>query len=81
MNKEFLPSMIKKNKGHVVTTASTAGFVGVYRLVDYCSSKHAVVGFHESLVSELRRMGCDGIKTTMINPNYTSTGMCDGVTS
>ena len=81
MNKEFLPSMIRNNSGHVVTTASTAGFTGVYRLVDYCSSKHAVFGFHESLVSEIKRLGADRINTTMICPNYTGTGMCDGVTS
>ena len=72
--------MIRKNKGHIVTTASTAGFNGISRLVDYCSSKHAVVGFHESLVSELKRFGANGIKTTMVCPNFTGTGMCDGVT-
>lgn len=81
MNKEFLPSMIRKNKGHIVTTASSAGFTGVYRLVDYCTSKHAVYGFHESLTNEIKRLGADKVNTTMICPNYTGTGMCDGVTS
>jgi all-trans-retinol dehydrogenase (NAD+) len=81
MNKEFLPSMIRNNKGHIVTTASSAGFTGVYRLVDYCTSKHAVYGFHESLTNEIKRLGADKINTTMICPNYTGTGMCDGVTS
>jgi all-trans-retinol dehydrogenase (NAD+) len=73
--------MIKKNHGHIITTASTAGFVGIYRLVDYCTSKHSVVGFHEALTNELRHMGVNGIKTTLVCPNYTNTGMCDGVTT
>ena len=35
----FLPSMVEKNHGHVITIASTAGLVGVDGLADYCCSK------------------------------------------
>jgi all-trans-retinol dehydrogenase (NAD+) len=41
--------MLEKNHGHIVTIASIAGFIGVSGLVDYCSSKFAAVGLHETL--------------------------------
>jgi all-trans-retinol dehydrogenase (NAD+) len=52
--REFLPEMINKNHGHVVTIASIAGWVGVRGLADYCASKFGAVGFDESLRFELR---------------------------
>lgn len=41
--------MREKNCGHIVTIASMAGLTGAARLVDYCASKFAAVGFMESL--------------------------------
>jgi len=35
----FLPEMLKRREGHIVTVASAAGLLGVPGLVDYCSSK------------------------------------------
>ena len=64
--------------GHVVTIASAAGVVGTSRLVDYCASKHAAVGFDESLRLELRRLGTK-VTTTVVCPFYISTGMFEGV--
>ncbi len=52
--KEFLPDMLKKNKGHIVSIASMAGIVGVPGLADYCGSKFAVFGVDESLRLELK---------------------------
>lgn len=37
--KAFLPDMIKREHGHIVTIASLAGIVGVNKLTDYCVSK------------------------------------------
>ena len=45
--------MIMQDQGHIVTVASLAGLTGSDRLVDYCSSKFAAVGFDESLRTEL----------------------------
>jgi all-trans-retinol dehydrogenase (NAD+) len=45
--------MIMQDMGHIVTVASLAGLTGSDRLVDYCSSKFAAVGFDESLRTEL----------------------------
>ena len=74
----FLPGMIARDRGHVVTIASAAGIVGTSRLVDYCASKHAAVGFDEALRLELRRAG-SRVKTTVVCPFYVSTGMFAGV--
>jgi len=40
----YLPSMIKKNYGHIVALSSIAGIVGLPNLVPYSASKHAVKG-------------------------------------
>ncbi|KAF9872688.1 short-chain dehydrogenase reductase [Colletotrichum karsti] len=52
--KEFLPSMIKKNHGHVVTIASMASFVTGVQNVDYSCTKVGALALHEGLVQELR---------------------------
>ena len=51
--KSFLPDMLAQGSGHIVTIASMAGMTGVNRLVDYCASKFAAVGFDEALRVEL----------------------------
>ncbi|PIG89039.1 short-chain dehydrogenase/reductase 2 [Aspergillus arachidicola] len=54
MVREFLPSMIKQNHGHVITIASMASFVALGEIVDYCCSKASALAFHEGLGQELR---------------------------
>lgn len=76
--KSFLPKMLEKNHGHIVTVASSAGHVGVAGLLDYCASKHAAVGIDESLRYELRKEKKFGVKTTCICPYFISTGMFEG---
>lgn len=74
--------MIKKNQGHIVTIASLAGHVGTGKLVDYCSSKHAAVGFDEALRLELESLGVNGVKMTIICPYFIrATGMFKDVDS
>lgn len=79
MLKAFLPGMIERNRGHVVTVASLAGHIGLSRLVDYVSSKHAAVGTHRALRQELMVGGSDGVHTTCICPFFIDTGMFSGV--
>lgn len=45
--------MLENNKGHIVSVASLAGLCGVPKLVDYCTSKFAAMGFDEALRMEL----------------------------
>jgi all-trans-retinol dehydrogenase (NAD+) len=75
--KAFLPEMIHRNTGHIVTVASAAGLVGTARLADYCASKYAAVGFDESIRAELKQTA-PGVKTTVICPYYINTGMFRG---
>ncbi|XP_043237528.1 epidermal retinol dehydrogenase 2-like isoform X2 [Amphibalanus amphitrite] len=79
--KAFLPDMMIAKKGHVVNIASLAGLQGMGRLTDYCASKFAAVGFHESLTVELKVGGHEGVKTTVICPFFINTGMFDGAKS
>lgn len=74
----FLPSMLERNSGHVVTVASAAGLAGTAKLTDYCSSKFAAVGFDESLRLELKQQG-SSVVTMLVCPFYIDTGMFDGV--
>ncbi|MDY6076535.1 SDR family oxidoreductase [Mobiluncus sp.] len=76
--REFLPGMIARDRGSVVTIASAAGLVGVPRLSDYNGSKFGAVGFAQSLRAELRHMGSH-VHTLLYCPYYISTGMFAGV--
>lgn len=78
--KAFLPSMIARGSGHVVTIASASGLIGVARLADYAASKWAAIGFDESLRAELRKVAPE-LKTTVVCPFYIDTGMFRGVKS
>jgi len=76
--KNFLPGMLERDRGHIVTIASMAGLSGVSGLVDYCASKHAAVGYARSLAAELRTLG-KKVHTTTVCPYYIDTGMFTGV--
>ncbi|BFZ20875.1 hypothetical protein BsWGS_23914 [Bradybaena similaris] len=78
-SKAFLPAMLSRNHGHVVTIASGAGLFGVSGLCDYCASKFAAVGFDESLRNEIGKQGKTGVHTTLVCPFYINTGMFAGV--
>ncbi|XP_055345535.1 epidermal retinol dehydrogenase 2-like [Paramacrobiotus metropolitanus] len=77
--KAFLPSMISNNHGHIVTISSMAGRFALPRLVDYCASKFAATGFHESLQMELELLGKTAVKMTNVQPFFITTGMFTGV--
>uniref|UniRef100_A0A0N5B9M3 Estradiol 17-beta-dehydrogenase 11 n=1 Tax=Strongyloides papillosus TaxID=174720 RepID=A0A0N5B9M3_STREA len=77
--KAFLPSMLKKNHGHIVSIASLAGKFGITGLVDYCASKFGAVGFSEALSEELVALKKDNVHVTTVCPFYIDTKMFDGV--
>jgi all-trans-retinol dehydrogenase (NAD+) len=78
--KAFLPSMIERNSGRLVTISSAAGLIGVKGLADYCASKFAAFGFNESVRMELNGLK-SRVKTTVICPYFIDTGMFGGVKS
>ena len=58
---------IKKTKGLIVGVSSLAGLTGIPARTAYAASKHAMVGFFDSLRIELRGSGVD---VTMIAPDF-----------
>jgi len=78
LTKAFLPAMLKKNHGHIVTVASAAGLFGIPKMADYSASKFGAVGFAESLSAEINALGKDRVKSTLVCPGIISTGMFDG---
>jgi short-subunit dehydrogenase len=50
----LLPHM-KKSGGHIINVSSIAGFTGVFGYTDYAASKFGIIGFSESLRSELKK--------------------------
>ncbi|KAF1961392.1 dehydrogenase/reductase SDR family member 8 precursor [Byssothecium circinans] len=72
--KAFLPSMVTKNKGHIVTVASAASFVSAAGMTDYCATKAAVLAFHEGLNQEVQqRHHAPNILSTSIHPGWVRT--------
>ncbi|MDR2758232.1 MAG: SDR family oxidoreductase [Spirochaetaceae bacterium] len=76
--KAFLPSMIARNTGHLVTISSAAALIGIRGLADYSASKFASFGFHESLRRELCSQK-SAVKTTVVCPFFINTGLFQGV--
>ena len=79
--REFVPSMVARNHGHIVTMASTASFLTQGANVDYSCTKAAALSFHEGLSQELRfvyKAPC--VRTTYVLPS-SSLVSCLGLAS
>lgn len=63
--KAVLPYMIERNSGHIVNIASLAGKIATPKSSAYAATKHAVLGFTNSLRMELANTN---ITVTAINP-------------
>lgn len=70
--KAFLPKMIEKNHGYLVTVSSMAGIVGTPGMTDYTSSKFACFALNESLRMELRVLGVRNFFLTHLEIKYSS---------
>ncbi|CAH0024769.1 unnamed protein product [Clonostachys rhizophaga] len=72
--KQFLPNMIRQNKGHIMTIASIASFIALPRAGDYSASKAASLAFHETLATELKFLyQAPNVLTTTFHPNFVRT--------
>jgi short-subunit dehydrogenase len=63
--KAVIPHMVKQGSGHIVNIASLAGKIGTAKSTSYTATKHAVLGFTNSLRMELRE---HGIQVSAVNP-------------
>ena len=57
--RSFVPSLIAQGEGHVVNTASLAGWAAAPAMAPYAASKHAVLAISESLRAELVASGTE----------------------
>lgn len=63
--KQVLPEMIKENKGHIINISSQSGKMGTPKSSVYSATKHAVLGFTNSLRLELQNQN---IQVSSVNP-------------
>ncbi|KAL6854806.1 hypothetical protein ACO1O0_005933 [Amphichorda felina] len=74
--REFVPNMVLKNKGHVVTIASMASFVTIPTSVHYSATKAGALAFNEGLKCELKHFHkAPGVLTTVVHPMWVATDM------
>ncbi|MFD5177547.1 SDR family oxidoreductase [Nocardia sp. NPDC058379] len=71
-----LPGMLARRHGHIVNLASYLGEVPAAGLASYCASKHAVIGFTESVRDELAGTG---VTVTAVLPSAVRTDLVAGV--
>lgn len=70
----FVPHMIARDKGHVVTMSSMAAFISLAKAADYSCTKVSALAFHEALGADLRGIhGAHGVLTSIVHPNFVTT--------
>ncbi|XP_050438808.1 17-beta-hydroxysteroid dehydrogenase 13-like [Adelges cooleyi] len=72
MNREILPSMLKRNSGHIVAMSSLSSMDGVPGISSYTASKWGVNGSMECLDNELRRLN-SAVVTSTVLPYFVET--------
>lgn len=77
---QALPSMLRRNHGHICNIASAAGMLSNPKMSVYAASKWAVIGWSDSVRIELKQMR-SRVRVTTVAPFYIKTGMFDGVQS
>ena len=73
--RKLLPGMIERRRGHIVNIASIAGRSAFPGGTGYVATKHAVLGFSESLMLEVREFG---VKVSVVMPGSVATDMIVG---
>ncbi|MFE7801674.1 SDR family oxidoreductase [Nocardia sp. NPDC057440] len=71
-----LARMLPRNRGHVINIASLAGETHIPGLATYNASKHAVLGFTDTLREEYRG---SGVEFSSVLPTLTNTELGSGV--
>ena len=72
VTRAVIPAMRARKTGDVINVSSLAGKRGFIGGTAYAASKHAVMGFSESLMLELRK---EGIRVTALCPGSVDTKM------
>jgi short-subunit dehydrogenase len=72
LTKAVLPHLIKQQSGHIIVISSIAGKFGFFLRSAYSASKHALVGFYESLLLEEAK---NNIHVTLAFPGKINTAI------
>jgi len=75
VTRAIVPSMIARRSGHVVMIGSISGRSAYIGGTCYTATKHAVMGFSESLMLELRE---HNVKVSVVNPGSVATEFSTG---
>jgi len=75
VTRAVLPGMVERRRGHVVIIGSISGRSAFVGGTCYCATKHAVVGFAECLMLEVRDAG---VKVSTVNPGSVATELTPG---
>jgi NAD(P)-dependent dehydrogenase (short-subunit alcohol dehydrogenase family) len=70
--------MVKRRKGHVINVASLAAIAPMPGIATYCATKHAVLGYTDTVRLEMRGTG---VAFSSVMPTLTNTAMVDGAAS
>lgn len=70
----FIPAMVERGSGHIVSISSVAGWIGAQGLSSYCASKFGLRGFGDSLAYELKGTG---VHVTTVFPCFSRTPILD----
>lgn len=71
VTRALLPRMIARHSGFIVTIGSLAGRSSFVGGTAYSATKHAVIGFSESLMLEVRNAG---VRVSVVMPGSVATG-------
>jgi NADP-dependent 3-hydroxy acid dehydrogenase YdfG len=75
VTRAVVPAMVARRSGHVVMIGSISGRSAYVGGTCYAATKHAVMGFSESLMLELRE---HNVKVSVINPGGVDTSFSSG---
>ncbi|MGV8996155.1 MAG: SDR family NAD(P)-dependent oxidoreductase [Parvibaculaceae bacterium] len=78
--KAFLPGMIERDSGRIITLSSASGKLPAALNSDYAASKHGVIGLTKTLALELGVMRKNGITANALCPGPIDTPMMEAIT-
>ncbi|ANP45139.1 SDR family NAD(P)-dependent oxidoreductase [Candidatus Viadribacter manganicus] len=78
--KAFLPGMLARDVGRIITLSSASGKLPAALNGDYAASKHGVIGLTKTLALELGILEKHGVTANAICPGPIDTPMMDAIT-